>query len=50
MINIQMVIQKKKYIKYLKFMLPFKKRAQLSNVCLCFFGAEVILAHAKAWG
>ena len=39
---------KKKYIQCFKFMLSFKKRAQLSNVCLCFFGTEVILAQAKA--
>ena len=39
----------KKYIQYFKFTLSFKNRAQLSNVCLYFFGAEVILALAKAW-
>ena len=38
MINLQMLI-KKKYIQCFKFMLSFKKRAQLSNVCICFFGA-----------
>ena len=39
----------KKYIQCFKFMLSFKKRPQLSNVRLCFFRAEVILAHAKTW-
>ena len=29
-------------------MLSFKKSVQ-SNVCLGFFGADIILAHAKAW-
>ena len=27
---------------------PFEKN-MLSNVCLGFFGADAILAHAKAW-
>ena len=38
----------KKYIQCFKFMLSFKKNV-LSNVCLGFFGADAILAHAKAW-
>ena len=46
MINLQMLI-KKKYIQCFKFMLLFKKCPQFSNVCLCFFGADGILAHAK---
>ena len=29
-------------------MLSFRKN-MLSNVCLCFFGVDAILAHAKAW-
>ena len=38
----------KKYIQYFKYMLSFWKNV-LSNVWLGFFGADVILAHAKAW-
>ena len=47
MISLQMLIHKK-YIPCFKFMLSFKK-CVLSNVCLGFFGADAILAHAKAW-
>ena len=39
----------KKYIQRFKFMLAFWKNV-LSNVCLGFFGADAILANAKAWG
>ena len=46
MINLQMLIQC--YIQCFKFMLSFWKN-MLSNVCLGFFGADAILANAKAW-
>ena len=47
MIDLQMLI--KKYIfNVLRSCCPLKKNV-LSNVCLGFFSADTILAHAKAW-
>ena len=40
MINLQMLIQKNTFSSW---------KNVLSNVCLSFFGADAILAHAKAW-
>ena len=47
MINLQMLI-KKNTLNVLSSCCPFEKK-MLSNVCLGFFGADAILAHAKAW-
>ena len=39
---------KKNTLNVLSSCCPFEKK-MLSNVCLGFFGADAILAHAKAW-
>ena len=46
MINLQMPIQKNTF-NVLNSCCPSK--TVVSNVCLSFFGADAILAHAKAW-
>ena len=47
MINLQMMIQKNTF-NVLSSSCPFEKKCS-AIVCLGFFGADAILAHAKAW-
>ena len=48
MINLDLDADLKKYIQCFKFKFSFWK-IMLSNVCLSFFAADAILAHAKEW-